>query len=351
MIVTCFGQEPESTLWWKLVREGAESLKELPLHRRFSPHATKEEATLVVEGARPDDATWVSRDELPREIFAPHPLRVPWGFPGWLELALAWIAAHADGLHSWKEIKSWSLSCVIRAETGRGVVYFKATNQQPKLFANEALVTQNLAVRFPGRSDDGVPVWLPIDAKFPREDYERLLEAHDRADATAADAAARALEGRIRQEAKAICESYVSPPHTTDFAILFLPVESLYAEVLRRPGVMDALQRDYRVTLAGPTTLLAMLNSLHMGFRTLALQEQASEVWKVLGAVKTEFERYGDWVVRIKDQVQKAADTLDKADTRARQMRRALKGVEALPEAQAQALLPSADDPHDDPET
>jgi DNA recombination protein RmuC len=209
----------------------------------------------------------------------------------------------------------------------------------------------DFAVRFPGRSDDGVPVWLPIDAKFPREDYERLLEAHDRADATAADAAARALEGRIRQEAKAICESYVSPPHTTDFAILFLPVESLYAEVLRRPGVMDALQRDYRVTLAGPTTLLAMLNSLHMGFRTLALQEQASEVWKVLGAVKTEFERYGDWVVRIKDQVQKAADTLDKADTRARQMRRALKGVEALPEAQAQALLPSVDDPHDDPET
>ncbi len=209
----------------------------------------------------------------------------------------------------------------------------------------------DFAVRFPGRSDDGVPVWLPIDAKFPREDYERLLEAHDRADVAAADAAARALEGRIRQEAKAICESYVSPPHTTDFAILFLPVESLYAEVLRRPGVMDALQRDYRVTLAGPTTLLAMLNSLHMGFRTLALQEQASEVWKVLGAVKTEFERYGDWVVRIKDQVQKAADTLDKADTRARQMRRALRGVEALPEAQAQALLPSADDPHDDPET
>ena len=185
----------------------------------------------------------------------------------------------------------------------------------------------------PQRSDDGAPVWLPIDAKFPREDYERLLEAHDRADVAAADAAARALEGRIRQEAKAICEAYVSPPHTTDFAILFLPVESLYAEVLRRPGVMDALQRDYRVTLAGPTTLLAMLNSLHMGFRTLALQEQASEVWKVLGAVKTEFERYGEWVVRIKDQVQKAADTLDKADTRARQMRRALKGVEALARA------------------
>jgi len=208
----------------------------------------------------------------------------------------------------------------------------------------------DFAVRFPGRSDEGSPVWLPIDAKFPREDYERLLEAHDRADAVAADAAAKALEGRIRQEAKTISEAYVAPPHTTDFAILFLPVESLYAEVLRRPGLMDFLQREYRVTLAGPTTLLAMLNSLHMGFRTLALQEQASEVWKVLGAVKTEFERYGEWVVRIKDQVQKAADTLDKADTRARQMRRALKGVEALPDAAAQALLPAADESHDEPD-
>ncbi|MES2481531.1 MAG: DNA recombination protein RmuC, partial [Pseudomonadota bacterium] len=176
----------------------------------------------------------------------------------------------------------------------------------------------DFAVRFPGRSDDGTPVWLPIDAKFPRDDYERLLEAHDRADAAGVEVCARALEARIRQEARSIAESYVSPPHTTDFAILFLPVESLYAEVLRRPGLMDALQRDWRVTLAGPTTLLAMLNSLHMGFRTLALQEQASEVWKVLGAVKTEFERYGDWVARIKEQMQKASDTLDKADTRTR---------------------------------
>ncbi len=206
----------------------------------------------------------------------------------------------------------------------------------------------DFAVRFPGRQEDGQPVWLPIDAKFPREDYERLLDAHDRADAAGVDNASRALEARIRAEAKSIGEAYLCPPHTTDFAILFLPVESLYAEVLRRPGLMDVLQREYRVTLAGPTTLLAMLNSLHMGFRTLALEQQASEVWKVLGAVKTEFERYGDWVARIRDQVQKAADTLDKADTRTRQMRRALKGVEALPEAQAQALLPAADDGEDD---
>jgi DNA recombination protein RmuC len=206
----------------------------------------------------------------------------------------------------------------------------------------------DFAIKFPGRTGDGVPVWLPIDAKFPREDYERLLDAHDRADAAGVDSAGRALEVRIRQQAKSICDYYLCPPQTTDFAILFLPIESLYAEVLRRPGLMDTLQRDYRVTLAGPTTLLAMLNSLHMGFRTLALEQQASEVWKVLGAVKTEFERYGDWVARIREQVQKASDTLDKADTRTKQMRRALKVVEALPEAQAQALLPPGDDNGDD---
>jgi DNA recombination protein RmuC len=200
----------------------------------------------------------------------------------------------------------------------------------------------DFAIRFPGRSADGTPVWLPVDAKFPRDDYERLLDAQDRADPAAADIASRALESRIRTEAKSICDSYLCPPHTTDFAILFLPVESLYAEVLRRPGLMDSLQRDYRVTLAGPTTLLAMLNSLHMGFRTLALEQQASEVWKVLGAVKTEFERYGTWVDKIREQVRKASDTLDTASTRTNQMRRALKVVEALPDAQAQALLPPA---------
>ncbi|WP_184529160.1 DNA recombination protein RmuC [Variovorax sp. Sphag1AA] len=201
----------------------------------------------------------------------------------------------------------------------------------------------DFAIRFPGRGGDGAPVWLPIDAKFPRDDYERLLDAHERADPGAAEAAAKALEARIRSEAKSISENYLAAPHTTDFAILFLPVESLYAEVLRRPGLMDAIQRQHRVTLAGPTTLLAMLNSLHMGFRTLALEHQASEVWKVLGAVKTEFERYGDWVARIKEQVSKASDTIDKADTRAKQMRLALRKVEALPESQTQGLLPLID--------
>jgi DNA recombination protein RmuC len=206
----------------------------------------------------------------------------------------------------------------------------------------------DFAIRFPGRTD-GTPVWLPVDAKFPRDDYERLLDAQDRADPAAADIAARALEARIRTEAKSICESYLCPPQTTDFAILFLPIESLYAEVLRRPGLMDSLQRDYRVTLAGPTTLLAMLNSLHMGFRTLALEQQASEVWKVLGAIKTEFERYGTWVEKIREQVRKASDTLETAQTRTNQMRRALKVVEALPEAQAQALLPPVVEGEEEP--
>lgn len=202
----------------------------------------------------------------------------------------------------------------------------------------------DFAVRFPGRSGDTGPVWLPIDAKFPREDYERLLDAHDRADAAGVELAAKALEARIRLEAKTIAASYLAPPHTTDFAILFLPIESLYAEVLRRPGLMDSLQRDHRVTLAGPTTLLAMLNSLHMGFRTLALEQQASQVWKVLGAVKTEFDRYGKWVETVQEQVRKASVTLENAATRSNQMRRALKVVEALPETEAQSLLPPADE-------
>jgi DNA recombination protein RmuC len=197
----------------------------------------------------------------------------------------------------------------------------------------------DFAIKFPGRGLEGETVWLPIDAKFPRDDYERLLDARDLADAPAAEAAAKALEARIKAEAKSIAESYLSPPQTTDFAILFLPVEGLYAEVLRRPGLMDALQREYRVTLAGPTTLLAMLNSLQMGFRTLALEEQASQVWRVLGADKTEFERYGEWVGKVREQVQKAADTLDKADTRGRQMRRALRAVESVSESEAQGLL------------
>jgi DNA recombination protein RmuC len=196
------------------------------------------------------------------------------------------------------------------------------------------------AVRLPGKSDDGVPLWLPIDAKFPNEDYERLLDAQERADVLGVEVAAKALEQRIKLEAKSISDKYVQPPYTTDFAILFLPSEGLYAEVLRRPGLMDSLQRDYRVTLAGPTTLLAMLNSLQMGFRTLALEKRSSEVWQVLGAVKTEFGKFGDVMIKIRAQTQTVLTTLDQAQTRTNVMNRALKQVEGLSEPQTQALLP-----------
>ena len=197
----------------------------------------------------------------------------------------------------------------------------------------------DFAIKLPGKSDSGEPLWLPIDAKFPNEDYERLLDAQGRADVVAAELAGRALEQRIRLEAKSIADIYLEPPYTTDFAIRFLPTEGLYAEVLRRPGLMEALQRDCRVTLAGPTTLLAMLSSLQMGFRTLALEKRSSEVWQVLGAVKTEFGKFGDVLAKVKAQTETVLKTLDSAQTRSRAMGRALKTVEALPETQAQSLI------------
>jgi DNA recombination protein RmuC len=199
----------------------------------------------------------------------------------------------------------------------------------------------DFAIKLPGRSEDGQPVWLPIDAKFPNEDYERLLEAQSKADAIQAELCSKALEARVRLEAKSITEKYVEPPYTTDFAILFLPTEGLYAEVLRRPGLIESLQRDFRVTLAGPTTLMAMLNSLQMGFRTLALEKRSSEVWQVLGAVKTEFGKFGDVLARVKEQTQSVLNTLDKAQTRSNVMHRALRQVEALPEGQVPGLLPN----------
>jgi DNA recombination protein RmuC len=198
----------------------------------------------------------------------------------------------------------------------------------------------DFAIKLPGKSDNGEPLWLPIDAKFPNEDYERLLDAQGRADVPAAEAAGKALEARIRLEAKSIAEKYIEPPFTTDFAILFLPTEGLYAEVLRRPGLMEALQREHRITLAGPTTLLAMLSSLQMGFRTLALEKRSSEVWQVLGAVKNEFGKFGEVLAKVKTQAQTVLNTIDSAETRSRAMDRALRKVDALPDAQSQALLP-----------
>jgi len=195
------------------------------------------------------------------------------------------------------------------------------------------------AVRLPGRGD-GEAVWLPIDAKFPAEDYERLQAAQEQGDAEAVEDAARALENRIKVEARSIRDKYIEPPYTTDFAILFVPSESLFAEILRRPGLMDMLNRERRVVIAGPTTLFAMLNTLQMGFRTLAIEQRSAEVWRLLGAVKTEFARFGDWLTKIREQVRTVSNTLDAADTRTRQMQRALKEVEALPNEQSAQLLP-----------
>ncbi|MDI1275142.1 DNA recombination protein RmuC [Polaromonas sp.] len=203
----------------------------------------------------------------------------------------------------------------------------------------------DFAIRLPGRSDNGDPVWLPIDAKFPNEDYERLLDAQQRADVLGAEVAGKALEVRIRMEAKSISEKYIEPPYTTDFAILFLPTEGLYAEVLRRPGLMEVLQREHRVTLAGPTTLLAMLNSLQMGFRTLALEKRSSEVWQVLGAVKTEFGKFGDVLAKVKSQTETVLNTLSSAEQRSRVMGKALRNVEALPELDSARLIPMDREP------
>jgi DNA recombination protein RmuC len=202
------------------------------------------------------------------------------------------------------------------------------------------------AIRLPGQRDDGQPLWLPIDAKFPREDYERLLEAQERADLPALEAAAKAIETRLRLEARTIRDKYIAPPHTTDFAILFVPTEGLYAEALRRPGLVQAMQREHKVMLAGPTTLLATLSSLQMGFRTLALEKRSAEVWEVLGAVKTEFGKFGDVLAKTRKKLEEATNTIDQAQTRTNVMTRRLKSVEALPEARTLQLLPGT--PEDD---
>lgn len=197
----------------------------------------------------------------------------------------------------------------------------------------------DFAIRLPGR-DDGAEVWLPIDAKFPVEDYQRLLDASE---PVAAEEAAKAIETRLKNEAKSIRDKYVEPPHTTDFAILYLPVEGLYAEALRRPGLAESLQRDFRVSLAGPTTLAAMLNSLQMGFRTLAIEQRSAEVWAVLGAVKTEFGKFGEALAHTKKKLDEASNSIARAETRTRQLSRRLKDVEALPAGDAERLIGTAD--------
>jgi DNA recombination protein RmuC len=197
------------------------------------------------------------------------------------------------------------------------------------------------AIRMPGQ-EDGENVYLPIDSKFPVEDYQRLLEAQDAADVDAAALAGRALEVRVREEAKRIKSKYVSAPHTTDFAVLFLPTEGLYAEVLRRPGLFESLQRDHRVMVAGPTTLSALLNSLQMGFRTLAIAKRSSEVWKLLGAVKSEFGKFGLVLEKAERQLNTVSKSISDAGKKTKTIERKLRGVESLSTDAAQDLLGEA---------
>ncbi|HEY2863840.1 MAG TPA: DNA recombination protein RmuC [Casimicrobiaceae bacterium] len=187
------------------------------------------------------------------------------------------------------------------------------------------------AIRLPGRDADGVPCLLPIDAKFPLADYQQLIEAQERGDLAAIEQYGRALERRIKDQAADIHAKYVAPPHTTDFALLYLPVEGLYAEVLRRPGLADAIQRDYRVNVTGPTTLAAMLNSLQMGFRTLAIEQRSSEVWKRLAIVKTEFAKFGDVLAATRKKLELASNSIGEAEVRSRSISRQLRDVEHLP--------------------
>jgi len=202
--------------------------------------------------------------------------------------------------------------------------------------------TVDFAVRLPGRGHEDTPVWLPIDSKFPREDYEKLLDAQELGDQEAVRVAGVQLERAIRIQAKSICDKYVAPPHTTDFAVMFLPTESLYAETIRRPGLMDSLQRDCRVIVAGPSTITALLNSLQMGFRTLAIEKRSSEVWGVLAAVKSEFGKFAGILEKAEKQISTVGKSLGEASRKTRTIARRLRGVESLAGPEAEPLL--ADD-------
>jgi len=193
--------------------------------------------------------------------------------------------------------------------------------------------TVEFAIKLPGRSGDkDAFIWLPIDAKFPQEDYQRLIAAQDAGNKEEADICIKALETRIKGEAKDIRDKYLDPPQTTDFAIMFLPIEGLYAEVLRRPGLTDTLQREYRVVVAGPTTLAALLNSLQMGFRTLAVEKRSSEVWQILSIVKQEFFKFGDILDKTREKLDQAAKTIDLASSKTRTIQTKLNKVESLPD-------------------
>ncbi len=220
----------------------------------------------------------------------------------------------------------------------------------PEQFARNVAVVKGsrdnveFAIKLPGRDADNSVVYLPIDSKFPVEDYQRLLDAQEKGDAVLGDEALKSLDRSVRASAKTIQEKYIHPPATTDFAILYLPTEGLYAEVLRRPGLVEALQRDYRINIAGPTTLAALLNSLQMGFRTVAIEKRSGEVWKILGSVKTEFGKYADILDKVNRKILEASSSIEDTAVRARAIERKLKSVEAVPDTEAAKVLSLAEE-------
>jgi DNA recombination protein RmuC len=208
--------------------------------------------------------------------------------------------------------------------------------------------TVEFAIKLPG-DQNGNPVWLPIDAKFPVEDYQRLTAAQETADLAAAEEAMKDLETQLKKSAKDICAKYINPPRTTDFALMFLPTEGLYAEAIRRVGLVEQVQRECRVIFAGPTTLAALLNSLQMGFRTLAIQERSSEVWNLLAAVKTEFGKFGGVLDAVKKKLQEASNKIDEVDVRSRAITKQLRAVESSPN-NPEPLLPELIEPEEEEE-
>lgn len=220
----------------------------------------------------------------------------------------------------------------------------------PEQYSNNVAVKRDgrerveFAIKLPGAEDSGVPVWLPIDSKFPQEDYHRLVEAYEQVNPEAIEAASKQLEVTIRNEAKSINEKYIDPPNTTDFAILFLPYESLYAEVVRRPGLCESIQRTYRVTITCPSTLGALLISLQMGFKTLAIQKRSSEVWEVLGAVKTQFGKFAGLLEKTQKQLKTVTNTIEDAARKTKTIESKLKKVQELPEASSVKVLKNVDE-------
>jgi DNA recombination protein RmuC len=227
----------------------------------------------------------------------------------------------------------------VKARGGWGEVQLGALLEQvltPDQFARNVKTREEsgehveFAIKLPG-DENGAPVWLPIDAKFPTEDYHRLIAAQEKADMEAVDEAIKSLETQLKKSAKDICQKYINPPRTTDFALMFLPTEGLYAEAIRRVGLVEQVQRDCRVVFAGPTTLAALLNSLQMGFRTLAIQKRSSEVWNLLAGVKTEFGKFGEALSAVKDKLDQAARKIEDVDVRSRAITKKLRDVEELP--------------------